>query len=97
MQEFTRQKQPKRNWIFADSNSRRSHCIARRLHYPIFFGWLKTQLEPRECNGEDELYEALYEILISLSIEMIEMIEMVFADWINRLQRLIKGNGDYIS
>jgi hypothetical protein len=34
------------------------------------------------------------EILTGLSIEMIEM---VFVDWMNRLQRLIDGNGDCVS
>jgi hypothetical protein len=27
----------------------------------------------------------------------IEMVETVFVDWMNRLQRLIDGNGDYVS
>jgi hypothetical protein len=27
----------------------------------------------------------------------IEMIQTVFVDWMNRLQRLIDGNGDYVS
>jgi hypothetical protein len=65
------------------------------LHHPTFlFGWLKAQLGRRECNGYDELYEVVDEILTSLSIEMIEK---VFVDWMNRLQRLIDGNGDYVS
>jgi hypothetical protein len=51
-------------------------------------GWLKTQLERRECKGEDELYEVVDEILKGLSIEMIET---VFVDWMNRFQRLING------
>jgi hypothetical protein len=49
-------------------------------------------------NGENitgfELYEAVDEILTGLSIEMIEM---VFVYWMNRLQRVIDGNGDYVS
>jgi hypothetical protein len=57
------------------------------------YGWLKTQLERREHNGEDELYEVVDEILTGLSIEMIET---AFADWMNGLQRLIDGNGDYV-
>jgi hypothetical protein len=57
-------------------------------------GWLKTRLEWREYNGEDKLYEAVYEILTGISIEMIEI---VFVDWVNRLQRLIDGKGDYFS
>jgi hypothetical protein len=78
-----------------DSNAGRSRHIARILHHPIFlFGWLKTQLERREHNGEDELYEVVDEILTGLSIEMIET---VCVDWMNRLQRLIDGNGDYVS
>jgi hypothetical protein len=65
------------------------------LHYPTFFvGWLKTQLERREYNGEDKLYEAVDGILTGLSIEMIET---VFVDWMNRLQPLIDGNGDCAS
>jgi hypothetical protein len=39
-------------------------------------------------------YEVVDEILASLSIEMIET---VFVNWMNRLQRLIDGNGDYVS
>jgi hypothetical protein len=74
MQGFTRQGQPKRNWKFLDSNACLSDRIARTLHCPTFFGWLKTQLERREYHGKDELYEALDEILTGLSIEMIEAI-----------------------
>jgi hypothetical protein len=44
--------------------------------------------------GEDELYEAVDEILRGLSVEMIKT---VFVDWMNRLQRLIDGNDDYVS
>jgi hypothetical protein len=33
------------------------------------------------------------DILAGLSIEMIETIETVFVDWMNRLQRLIDGKG----
>jgi hypothetical protein len=55
---------------------------------------LKTQLKRREYNGEDELYEVVDEILSGLSIEMIET---VFVDWMNRLHRLVDGNGDYVS
>jgi hypothetical protein len=67
MQGFTWQ--PRRN-----SNACHSHRTARILHHPTFFGWLKTQFERREYNGEDELYEAVDEILTSLSIEMIETV-----------------------
>jgi hypothetical protein len=58
------------------------------------FGWLKIQLEWRQYNGKDELYEVVDEILRGISIEMIET---VFVDWMNRLQRLIEGKGDYVS
>jgi hypothetical protein len=92
MQGFTRQGQPKRNWMFLDSNASRSYRIARILNDPTsLFGWLKTQLERREYNGKDESYKAVNEILTGLSIET------VFVDWTNRLQRLIDGNGDYVS
>jgi hypothetical protein len=65
------------------------------LHDQIFlFGWLKTQPERGEYNGEDELYEVVHEILTGLSIEMIET---VFVDWRNRFQCLSDANGDYIS
>jgi hypothetical protein len=81
--------------MFSDSNASRSHRITRILHHPIFlFGWLKTQLERRQYNGKDGLYEIMDEILTGFSIEMIET---VFVDWMNRLQRLINGNGDYVS
>jgi hypothetical protein len=81
--------------MFRDSNACRSHHIAWILHYPTFlFDWVKTQLERREYNGEDELHEAVYEILTYLSIEMIET---VFGDWMNRLGHLTDGNGDYVS
>jgi hypothetical protein len=59
----------------------------------FLFGWLTTQFERIECNAEDELYEVMGEILTGLSIEMIEA---VFVDWMNRLQRLIHGKDDYI-
>jgi hypothetical protein len=76
-------------------NASRSHRIDRILHCPTFlFGWLKTQLERREYNGEDELYEVVDEILTGVSIEVIET---VFVDWMNQLQRLIDGNVDYFS
>jgi hypothetical protein len=48
-------------------------------------------LKAEDYNGEDELYEGVDEILTGLSIEMIEM---GFVDWMNRLQRLIDENGD---
>jgi hypothetical protein len=68
--------------------------IARILHHPTFFGWLKTQLGWREYNREYELHESVDEILTGLSIEMMET---AFVDWMNRLQRLIDGNGDCVS
>jgi hypothetical protein len=74
---------------------RHSHPIPRILHHPaLLFGWLKTQLERRGYNEEDELSEVGDEILTGLSIEMIEP---VFFDWMNRLQRLIDGNGGHVS
>jgi hypothetical protein len=60
----------------------------------FLFGWLKIQLERRGHNGEDELSEVVDEILTARSVEMTET---VFVDWMNRLQRLIDGNGDYVS
>jgi hypothetical protein len=53
-----------------------------------------AQLELREYNGEHELYQGIDDILTGLSIEMIET---VFFDSVNRLQRLNDGNGDYVS
>jgi hypothetical protein len=95
MQGLTRQGQSKRNWMFPDSNAHRIHRIAQILLHPTFlFDWLKTQLERREYNGEDALYEVLDKIVTDLSIEMIAM---VFIDWMNRFQRLIDGNSDYVS
>jgi hypothetical protein len=55
---------------------------------------VEIQLERREYNEEDELYEVMDEILTCLSTEMIETL---FIDWMNRLQPLIDGNGDYVS
>jgi hypothetical protein len=60
----------------------------------FLFAWLKTQLDRREYNGEDELYEVVDEILTSF---LIGMIETVFVDWMNRFQRLINGNGNSVS
>jgi hypothetical protein len=57
----------------------------------FLFGSLKTQLERKEYNGEEELYEVMDEILTDFSIKLTET---VFVDWMNRLQRLIDGNGD---
>jgi hypothetical protein len=92
MQGSPRQGQPKRNWIFPDSNARRSHRIARALYRPtLSFRLLKAQLERREYHGKDKLYGGVYEILTGLSVEMIETF---FVDWMNQLQRLIDGNGD---
>jgi hypothetical protein len=60
----------------------------------FLFSWLKTRLERREYNGEDELYEVVNEILTGFSIELTET---VFVDWMNRLQRLIDGKGRDVS
>jgi hypothetical protein len=46
------------------------------------------------CNGENELYVVVDEILTGLSIETIET---SFVDWMNRVQHLIDGNVDYVS
>jgi hypothetical protein len=77
-----------------DSNAGRSYRIARILYHPTFFRLSKIQLEEREHNLEDERYEAVDEILPGISGEMIET---VFVDWMNRLQRLFDGNGDSVS
>jgi hypothetical protein len=67
--------------MLPDSNTRRNHRTAQILHHPSFlFNWLKTQLERREYNEEDELYEVMNEILTGFSIEMIKT---VFVDWMN--------------
>jgi hypothetical protein len=44
------------------------------LHHPTFFGSLKTQLERRDNNGEDEFYEVVDEILTGFSIEITETV-----------------------
>jgi hypothetical protein len=81
--------------MFPDSNARRSHRRALILHHPTFpFRLAENQLERRKYNGEEELCEIVDEILTGLSIEMIEP---VFVDWMNRLQCLIDGDGDYVS
>jgi hypothetical protein len=81
--------------MLPDSNTHHSHRIARISHHPTFLSrWLKTWIEWRESNGEDQLYEVIDEILTGFSIELIET---VFIDWMNRLQCLIDGNGDYVS
>jgi hypothetical protein len=79
--------------IYATATISPGYCTIRRF----LFGWLKTQLERREYSGEDELYE-LYEVVDEILTGLsIKMIETVFVDWMNRLQRLIDGNGDYVS
>jgi hypothetical protein len=53
--------------MFSDSKARCSYRIALILQHPTFlFGWLHTQLERRECNGEDELHEEVDEMLTDL-------------------------------
>jgi hypothetical protein len=48
------------------------------------------QLERIEYNGEDELYEGVDEIVDGILSDLsIEMIKMVFVDWMNRLQHLV--------
>jgi hypothetical protein len=63
------------------------HCTVQLF----LFRRLKIQLERRGYNGEDEVVD---EILTGLSIEMIEM---VFVDWMNQFQHIIDGNGDCAS
>jgi hypothetical protein len=69
-----------------------SQDIASSNFFP--FGWLTTQFQQREYDGEDELYEVVDEILADLSTEMIET---VFGDWMDRLKCVIDGNSDYVS
>jgi hypothetical protein len=72
--------------------------MAPILQHPTFsFRLAETQLERREYNGEDELYELREVVDAILTGLSIEMIETVFADWMNRFQRLIDGNSDYVS
>jgi hypothetical protein len=81
--------------MFPDSNAHHNHRIARALHHLTFlFGWLKTQLERREYNGDDESYEIVDKILTGPSIEIIKM---VFVDCMNRLRSLIDANDHYVS
>jgi hypothetical protein len=95
LQGFTRQGQPKRNWSFPIQTHAATTLYPGYCTIRLFLsGWLKTQLERREYHGADELYEVVDEILTGLSIQMIET---VFVNWMNRLQRLIDENGDYLS
>jgi hypothetical protein len=80
------------SWVKRTPQPPYSSDIARSDFF--LFGWLKTQFQPREYNGKDKIYEVMDEILTGLSIKMIEL---VFVDWMNRLQCLIDENGDYIS
>jgi hypothetical protein len=57
MQWFTQQGQPKKNWMFTDSNTRRSHRMAWILHHPAFFfsgGWKPS------LNGENIIGKMTY-------------------------------------
>jgi hypothetical protein len=54
----------------------------------FLFSWLKTKLEQRGHNRENELYEVVDEVLTSL---LIDMIETVFSN--GPIQHLIDGNG----
>jgi hypothetical protein len=76
--------------MYATATVSPGYCAIRFF----LFSWLKTQLEQRYYNREDELHEVVDEILTGISIEMIET---VFFDWMNQLQRLIDGNGDCVS
>jgi hypothetical protein len=65
------------------------------LHYPTFlFGWLKTQLERRGYDRENEIDEVVDDILTGV---LIKIIETVFAGWMYRLHRALDGNGEYVS
>jgi hypothetical protein len=78
--------------LHGKGNSRELGCFPTQTHAAaivspgyctiqfFLFGWLKIQLERREYNGKDQLYEVVDEILTGLSIEMIKM---VFVDWMN--------------
>jgi hypothetical protein len=87
MQGFTRQGQPKKIGCFpfkCTPQPRYSPDIA-----PSDFSFRLA-----EYSMEDELYEGVDKILTGFSIQMIET---VFVDWMNRLRRLIDGNGGYVS
>jgi hypothetical protein len=76
--------------IYAGATINPGYCTVRLF----LFGWLKRQLEWSEYNGENGLYETVNGILTGL---LIEMIETVFINWVNRFQRLIDENGGYVS
>jgi hypothetical protein len=59
--------------MYAAATVEPRYCIIRLF----LFGWMKTQVGRREYNRDDGLYEVMNEILIDLSIKMIET---VFAD-----------------
>jgi len=59
----------------------------------FLFGWLKEQLTHHQIADEDGLFEAVDEILGTLSVETIRS---VFHEWIRRLERVIEAEGDYI-
>jgi hypothetical protein len=83
MQGFTWQGQSKRNGMSSIQTQAAATVSPEYCTIRLFLsGWQKTQLERREHNGEDELYEIMDEILTGFSIEMIET---VFVDWMNRL------------
>jgi hypothetical protein len=48
----------------------------------------------RKYHGKGELHEMVDEILTSLSIEMIEIVS---SDWMDRIQRVIDGNGEHVA
>jgi len=60
----------------------------------FLFGWLKGKLAKRKYRTEDELFEAVDEILGTLTVEKIQE---VFQNWIERLDQVIATNGDYVS
>jgi len=59
----------------------------------FLFGWLKGKLETRTFASEDDLFEAVDEILATLSADQIRR---VFNTWISRLELVIQSMGHYI-
>jgi hypothetical protein len=59
----------------------------------FLFGWFTVKLLQRQLTDADQLFDAVDEIVTSLSIETIED---VFQNWIHRTERVIELNGDYV-
>jgi hypothetical protein len=77
-------------------------CL-KRVAYPSFspdialsgfflFGWLKGELSSRPVSEIYGLFEIAEEILSTLTSDTIAR---VFANWIERLKKVIDTNGDY--